>query len=114
MNSFNTWVPALVLIALLIYRFARFARIKKEIPTLIAQGAQIIDVRSEGEFKTASNPQSINIPLDRLSDALIPGSRETPLILCCASGARSGMGVSILKAKGFKRVLNAGPWTNTL
>ncbi|MEZ4928626.1 MAG: rhodanese-like domain-containing protein [Chitinophagales bacterium] len=34
-----------------------------------------------------------------------------PVILCCASGARSGQATSILKSKGIDAV-NAGAWQN--
>jgi rhodanese-related sulfurtransferase len=36
------------------------------------------------------------------------------VVVCCASGTRSAAAAAILKARGFKEVVNAGPWTNTL
>jgi rhodanese-related sulfurtransferase len=114
MNSFSSWIPAVLIVGFFIFRFFRFRNIKKHLPELIKNGAVIIDVRSEAEFQTASNPKSINVPLNRLGGAALPYKKDTPLVLCCASGARSGMGVGILKSIGFKSVFNAGPWTNTL
>jgi phage shock protein E len=75
----------------------------------IAAGARIIDVRSVAEFKDGAYPGAVNIPL-----ALIPlkmkelEPRETPIVLYCASGARSGQAARLLKAAGFTDVVNAG------
>jgi len=38
--------------------------------------------------------------------------KARPLIVCCASGTRSGIAVRVLKSAGFLDVINAGPWTN--
>lgn len=96
------------------YRTYKFARAKKELPALLSEGGIIVDVRTPQEFQTASNPKSINIPLDRFLASVGELPKEKPVILCCASGARSGAAAAILKSQGFQRVLNAGPWTNTL
>ena len=77
-------------------------------------GAQIIDVRSPAEFATGANPKSINIPLDRLEKEAASLDRKQKIVLCCASGMRSGMAVSILQKLGFENVTNGGPWTRTL
>lgn len=88
---------------------------KTKIPELLAQGAVIIDVRSASEFLSGANPQSINIPMDQISESRLKNiSKSTPVILCCASGMRSGMAVMMVKNLGYTQVINAGPWTNTL
>ncbi|MGA2378901.1 MAG: rhodanese-like domain-containing protein [Spirochaetia bacterium] len=75
----------------------------------IAAGAKIVDVRTPAEFKDGAYPGAINIPL-----ALLPlkmkelEPRSTPIVLYCASGARSGQGMRFLKQNGFTDVLNAG------
>jgi phage shock protein E len=75
----------------------------------IAAGAKIIDVRTPAEFKDGAYPGAINIPL-----ALLPlkmkelEPRTTPIVLYCASGARSGQGMRLLKQNGFTDVINAG------
>ena len=94
------------------WRFLKFRKIRKEIPRLMQQGAQIIDVRSPGEFASGSSKGSINIPLDQLEMQLNKLDKNRPIVLCCASGARSGMAAMILKKNGFTNVVNAGPWTN--
>jgi phage shock protein E len=75
----------------------------------IAAGARIIDVRTPAEFQDGSYPGAVNIPL-----ALLPlrmkelEPRDKPIILFCASGARSGQGMRLLKQAGFTDVVNAG------
>ncbi|MBP9680539.1 MAG: rhodanese-like domain-containing protein [Bacteriovorax sp.] len=112
MNNIN-YILVIVLIVFFSYRFYRFYSVKKKIPDLLSKGAIIVDVRSAGEFLGHSNPQSRNIPLDRLSEECSKLDKEKMIILCCASGARSAAAMGILKQKGFIHVMNAGPWTNT-
>ncbi|MGA2641737.1 MAG: rhodanese-like domain-containing protein [Spirochaetia bacterium] len=75
----------------------------------IAAGAKIVDVRTPAEFKDGAYPGAINIPL-----ALLPlrmtelEPRSAPLVLYCASGARSGQGARLLRQNGFTDVINAG------
>jgi rhodanese-related sulfurtransferase len=94
-------------------RFYRFKMIKNKLPKLLAEGAVLIDVRSKGEFAQGHNPQSINIPLDELSSESKHLDKSKTILLCCASGARSGMALGILKKNGFHNIMNAGPWRNT-
>ena len=74
------------------------------------QGALVIDVRSEAEFQERHLPGAINIPLGRLRDEIARHApdKDRPLLLHCLSGARSGMGTSILKKLGYKHVFNLG------
>ncbi len=81
---------------------------------LIKNGATIIDVRTPGEFAEGCNPKSINIPLDVFPQKLATLAPDRNYVLCCASGGRSQMAASLMKGGGFKVVVNAGPWQNTL
>jgi phage shock protein E len=75
----------------------------------IAAGAKIVDVRSPAEFDDGSYPGAINIPLPQLPlrmKELEP--RDKPIVLFCASGARSGQGMRFLRQNGFTDVVNAG------
>ncbi len=85
-----------------------------QLPELIKNGAIIVDVRSPIEFEQGSRPGSLNIPLDQIASRLKELDKNKTIILCCASGARSGMALGILKANGFANVINAGSWANTL
>ncbi len=104
-------LPALCL-SFLLYRFLKFKLVTGKIKML--NDAIIVDVRSPAEFAGGANPLSINIPLDSLEKALSRLDKSKPIVLCCASGGRSGMAASILKKHGFPDVVNAGPWQNTV
>jgi phage shock protein E len=79
---------------------------------LIAQGAQIIDVRSVGEYQGGHIKGSVNIPLDQLSKQLSKIKKDKPVITCCASGMRSASAKTILQANGYTEVYNGGGWSS--
>lgn len=64
----------------------------------------VIDVRTPGEYATGHLPGAHNIPLDRLDEAagaLTTAARRTPLLIVCASGARSAKACAQLAAQGI-------------
>ena len=70
----------------------------------------IIDVRSEGEFLSGSAIGAINIPLNEIearADEI--AKMKGDIILCCASGNRSGMAQHELAQKNIK-TYNGGSW----
>ena len=73
-------------------------------------GASIIDVRTAGEFSSGHIKGSKNIPLQSLSSKLNKIDKTKPVIVCCASGARSGSAKRILESNGFENVYNGGGW----
>lgn len=79
---------------------------------LVKEGAQIIDVRTKGEYASGHIRGSLNIPLQNLDNHLSKLKKDKPVITCCASGIRSGSAKSILIANGFTSVHNGGGWQN--
>lgn len=77
---------------------------------LIQEGAQIVDVRSPQEFAQAHVKGSRNIPLPQLMNRVVELDRDKPIVVCCASGARSSVAKDILERAGFPSVHNAGSW----
>ena len=77
---------------------------------LIQNGAQIIDVRTKGEYQGGHIRGSVNIPLKMLSVNLNKIKKDKPVITCCASGMRSASAKSMLKSNGFTEVYNGGGW----
>lgn len=72
----------------------------------------IVDVRSPEEFSGGHVADSLNIPLPELQDRLGElKALEQPLILCCASGGRSGMAQQMLSSAGLE-CYNGGSWTS--
>ncbi|OFY96947.1 MAG: sulfurtransferase [Bacteroidetes bacterium RIFCSPLOWO2_12_FULL_31_6] len=73
--------------------------------------ATIVDVREPYEFQSGRVEGSINIPLGE-----VPGRVEEfknmkkPLVLCCASGGRSGQATSYLVQNGVEDIHNGGGW----
>lgn len=88
------------------------SRPKVDFESLIANGATVVDVRTEGEFAGGHLKNSVNIPLDQLSKNLSRLKKNKPIIVCCASGMRSSSARSILVSNGFSEVYNAGSWRN--
>lgn len=77
---------------------------------LRAEGAQLVDCRSEAEFRSGHAQETVNIPVDQLSARLQELDPKRPVVLCCASGARAQWAAGFLRSQGFSRVENMGPW----
>ena len=77
---------------------------------LIEKGAQIIDVRTPGEFAGGHIRGAVSIPLQSISNNLNKIKKDRPVITCCASGMRSASARKILLANGFSEVYNGGGW----
>lgn len=72
----------------------------------------ILDVRTPEEFMGGHVSGSVNIPLQELNLKMDEVRRmEQPLILCCASGGRSGVAADFLNRLGIA-CINAGSWLN--
>ena len=73
------------------------------------QETTIIDVRSQSEFLGGHVKGSINIPLHQIVSRIDELLTMQPMVLCCASGSRSGQATAYLKEQGFD-VVNGGGW----
>jgi phage shock protein E len=70
----------------------------------------IIDVRSPGEYMGGNVPGSINIPLQEIPNRMDELKKMSmPLVLCCASGNRSGQAHNYLAQSGIE-CYNGGSW----
>ena len=78
---------------------------------LVERGAQLVDVRNPLEHQHGALPGSVNIPLPLIQQALKRLDRQTPVLLYCNSGQRSGMAKQLLDACGFMVVHNLGSYT---
>ncbi len=85
---------------------------RRRIPSLLAEGAQVVDVRGPGEFAGGHAAGSVNIPLQDIDARAKELDPNRWVIVCCASGTRSAMARRRLRGLGFSRVLNAGSWRN--
>lgn len=72
------------------------------------EDAQVIDVREADEFAAGHLPEAKNVPLAKLSDRIseIERFKDKPVIVCCASGMRSGKACGELRKLGFAKIHN--------
>lgn len=77
------------------------------------QNATLVDVRSENEFGSGHAQGARNIPVQVLASRLeeIPGDR--PVVVYCASGARSAAAAQFLTQAGYT-VYDGGGFMNML
>ena len=70
------------------------------------QGATVLDVRRESEWRSGHVPGVRNIPLQELQEraAEVPAGR--PIVLHCQGGGRSHIAASVLQALGVDEVVN--------
>lgn len=74
----------------------------------IDAGAKIVDVRSPEEYRDGAYPGAVNIPVQDLGRRMGEIPKDKPVVLYCASGARSAAAARSLKQAGYKDVVNAG------
>ncbi len=108
-NNTSLYLGIAALAALVI--FQRLRTRKAPAPVVLEKikaGARIIDVRSPQEFAGPSYPKAKNIPLDLLPSRMADLPKDKPIVLYCASGARSAQAARMLKKAGFQDVVSAG------
>jgi phage shock protein E len=96
------------------YKWWNSKRVIAMLPELKKSGAIFVDVRSAGEFANGHAPGTINIPLQELGSRLGEIPKSSPVVLCCASGTRSGLAKLLLMKNGYRNVHNIGTWNKFL
>jgi len=79
-----------------------------EATRLYNDGAKLIDVRSETEYKTGFIGEAENLPISSFESKIskLEPHKEKPIIVYCQSGARSAKAAGILAKHGFTQVYN--------
>ena len=113
-DAFRSYWPLLLLAGWYGYKWVGSQRVRRMLPALREQGAAFVDVRSLAEFAAGSAPGCLNIPLSEIKARIDEIPKGTPVVLCCASGTRSGLAAGILRSAGRSPVYNAGGWRNLL
>lgn len=74
----------------------------------LPDSAVILDVRSPAEYATGHVTGATNLPLDRFVDGYpaIAPDKSKPVVIYCASGARSAQAVQYLQQQGYANVVN--------
>ena len=72
----------------------------------------VIDVRTPAEFMGGNVAGSINIPLNEIQFRVNEIKKiQRPIVLCCASGNRSGQATAFLRSNGID-CENGGSWSD--
>lgn len=76
----------------------------------LREGAQLIDVRTPGEYAGSQVKGARNIPLGNLREEVEQAgwNPSTPILLHCASGIRSATAARQLKGMGYEQAHNIG------
>lgn len=77
---------------------------------LLEAGAQLIDVRSPGEYATGALKGAQNLPVEAIPGWYRRLDPARPVLLYCRSGARSGAAKGFLQQLGFQAVYNIGAY----
>ena len=79
---------------------------------LAVEGATVIDVREPYEYQSGHVQGSINMPLGSIPEKVSEiNAMSKPIVLCCASGGRSGQATMFLNSNGIQEAYNGGSWT---
>lgn len=79
-----------------------------EARSLVAAGAQLVDVRTPEEFSEGHLDGARNVPVDDLASHLTELPRDRTLVVYCRSGHRSARAAATLRSAGFT-VRDLGP-----
>lgn len=101
-----------IVIAYIAWRLLGAIRVRQRLPELKREGAQLVDVRSTGEYAASHVPGTVNIPLQEIAARARELDPERWVVVACASGTRSAFAARKLKSLGFQKVMNAGTWRN--
>jgi len=74
----------------------------------------IFDVRKDGEYTAEHIADVPSTPLDNINDHLAEFPKEEEFYMHCASGYRSMIAASILKARGYHNVINVAGGFNAI
>jgi len=79
----------------------------EEAEPLVGEAAvTVVDVRGRAEWDGGHLPGARHIHLGELEERSDELNRDQPVLLYCRSGVRSGIGQSLLQARGFGRTVN--------
>ena len=79
------------------------------------ENATIVDVRTEWECSLGMVENSLVIPMHEVPSRIDEFKlMSKPLILCCATGSRSGQVAKFLSKQGITEVYNGGGWEEVL
>jgi thioredoxin 1 len=100
---------AVVVIALLLFQTGGSGtKVVDQAGLLAAQakGAQVVDVRTPGEFELTHVPGAINVPVDQVQSTAASWDRNATFVVYCQTGSRSAEAVKVMESMGFTHLLH--------
>ncbi|WP_182525303.1 rhodanese-like domain-containing protein [Nocardioides dongkuii] len=76
----------------------------REAARLLLEGALVVDVRREFEWRRAHIPGAVHLPLEELPDRCVDLPEDRLLITFCTGGIRSAGAANLLVEHGFDAV----------
>jgi rhodanese-related sulfurtransferase len=76
----------------------------EEARSLLADGAQLVDVRVAHEWEAGHIAGAVHLPLEQFAERRAELDRERPVVLYCRGGNRSSMAAEALASAGFDAV----------
>lgn len=77
-----------------------------KVAELAAQGAQLIDVRTDAEFAQGAIEGAVHMPLHLLPLRVGEIARDKPVVFYCRTGARSAQACMWLAGQGYTNLSN--------
>ena len=77
---------------------------REQAQKLLAEGAQLVDVRADHEWEMGRIAGATHLPLAELAERAGEIDRDRPVVLYCRGGNRSTMAAEALAAEGFDAV----------
>ncbi len=68
---------------------------------LVSDGATLVDVRENSEWKSGHAPRAVHIPLGQIDRGERRLPRDRPVVVICATGMRSRTAATRLRALGY-------------
>jgi phage shock protein E len=86
------------------------AELNAAVTALQSPDSVLIDVRTAEEFAAGAVPGAELIPHEQIASRIsaIAPDKDTPIVLYCKSGRRSGIAEESLRAMGYRNLINAG------
>ena len=75
---------------------------------LVAEGATLLDVRTQAEYDARHLEGAVLVPVDQVSGRMGEIPRDRPVVVYCRSGARAERAATVLREAGFDVVVLGG------
>lgn len=77
---------------------------REEARKMVAEGAQLVDVRADHEWEAGRIGGATHVPLAQLPERLGDIDKDRPVVLYCRGGNRSSMAAAALADAGYDAV----------